>query len=469
MKKQILFLLLALLLYSPAVADEAIDDCYDMAKNFYATGDYTSAREYIKQIMNKCPAHYGANCLLVKMTPPNGFLEETTLDSKIIIRPSNTSTGSKASDKFYAKGQEFYKKGDYEKAKEAFISAIRCDSKNRYAHNNLGLTYLKLSDNKRAESAFKKSNQIAPTFTAPLDNLAQMCISSNDYKKASKYINLAIQRNKSDYCAYYLSGIISKKEGKYQEALKSLNTATQIAPEFALSYMQLADIYYQTKDYAWANSSIQRYIELSPKDDYAYYMLHKNYIMLKEYNLAKTYIIRAIMMNNCIDYRVSLAAVENILDNPRGAIEALKSIPNPSGEVLNEIGQCYLTLKDNENALKAFQEASVKPYARPIYFYNIALVYKNIGDVANYKKLINALESMQPMTAQDYIDLSGIYLDYAGKNKAIGILNKGIKLAPKNKKLYEAKLRIYHVTSDKEGEARVKQEMNKVFKNETQI
>ena len=464
MKKSILLILLMTLLSAPIYADEATDDCLDMAKNFYAAGDFGQAKEYLKLILAKNPTHYGANCLLIKMLPPDGFLNETTLDSKIIIRPACTNSGVKTSDKYNEQGRDYYKKSDYEKAKEAFLSAVKCNSKNRFAYNNLGLTYLKLNNKSKAESAFKKANQLHPTFTAPLDNYAQVLISDNDYVKAHKYLNQAIEKNKKDYCAYYLLGVLNKKEGKYQDALKALNSASQIAPDFALTYLQQADIYYSTKDYAWSNSALDRYIELSPKDDYSYYMKYKNYIRLKDYNMAQTYIIKAIMMNNCIDYRIALASVETLLNNPKGAVDALKTIPNPSGEVLNEIGQNYLTLKDNEKALKAFQDASIKPYARPIYFYNIALVYKNMGDMENYDKLIKALDSMNPMTTQDYVDLSGIYLDYAGKNKAIAILDKGLKLSPKNKQLLEAKIRIYNVTSDTDNENKVRQELKKVCK-----
>ena len=371
MKKSILLILLMTLLSAPIYADEATDDCLDMAKNFYAAGDFGQAKEYLKLILAKNPTQYGANCLLIKMLPPDGFLNETTLDSKIIIRPACTNSGVKTSDKYNEQGRDYYKKSDYEKAKEAFLSAVKCNSKNRFAYNNLGLTYLKLNNKSKAESAFKKANQLHSTFTAPLDNYAQVLISDNDYVKAHKYLNQAIEKNKKDYCAYYLLGVLNKKEGKYQDALKALNSASQIAPDFALTYLQQADIYYSTKDYAWANSALDRYIELSPKDDYSYYMKYKNYIRLKDYNMAQTYIIKAIMMNNCIDYRIALASVETLLNNPKGAVDALKTIPNPSGEVLNEIGQNYLTLKDNEKALKAFQDASIKPYARPIYFYNI--------------------------------------------------------------------------------------------------
>ena len=119
MKKSILLILLMTLLSAPIYADEATEDCLDMAKNFYAAGDFGQAKEYLKLILAKNPTHYGANCLLIKMLPPGGFLNETTLDSKIIIRPACTNSGVKTSDKYNEQGRDYYKKSDYEKAKEA--------------------------------------------------------------------------------------------------------------------------------------------------------------------------------------------------------------------------------------------------------------------------------------------------------------------------------------------------------------
>ncbi|MGN1153916.1 MAG: tetratricopeptide repeat protein [Candidatus Gastranaerophilaceae bacterium] len=464
MKKR-LFLLATMALFTfPAFANEAADDLFDMARNFYDSGDYYSSYEYATQLLKINPSHFGANYLIIKMTPPEKFLEETNLTSKIIIRPTNVKTGNKASDDYNIKGENCYKQKNYKKAKEYFDIAIRNNPENRYAYNNLGLVYWNIKEYKLSERAFKKANRINEKFTAPLDNLAQMLISVGEFEKAQKYLKDAILKNKNDYCAYYLLGLINKSESNYKDSIRYFNTASQMNPDFYLSYLQLADVYYYTKDYAWSNSALDKYLEKFPNDDYAYFMKHRNYLMLKDYNIAKNYILEAIKLNNCIDYRIALAGVENLLDNSKAAIDALKVIPNPTGEVLNEMGKYYLKLKDNKNALNCFQNAAISKGSRPIYFYNVALVYKNIGDMDNYKKMISALESMEPMIPQDFIDLSGVYLDYAGKNKAIEILNKGIKLYPKDKSIYEAKQRIYSITSDKIGEERTKNEINRIFK-----
>ena len=85
-----------------------MNDVYDMAKNFYDSGEYEKAYEYANQVLKFNPKHSGANYLIIKMTPPETFLAETSLSSRIIVRPINVSSGNKTSDEYNKKGQFCY-------------------------------------------------------------------------------------------------------------------------------------------------------------------------------------------------------------------------------------------------------------------------------------------------------------------------------------------------------------------------
>ncbi len=462
MKKHIVLLSLMAFLVLPVFADDLVEDYFDMAKNYYRSGDYSEALEYSNTILKSSPTHFGANYLRIILTQPSGNISDLNVQKKINIRPVKVASGIKKSDEYNFKGESLYDCKDFNNAKVAFQTAIKFNLRNAYAYNNLGLTYWKLGEYRKAESAFKKANRIDTSFTSPLDNAAQMLIENKDYKLAQKYLNQAILHNKNDYCAYYLLGVLTKEQGKYQQSLKCFNQVTLLAPKFSLAYLQLADVYYFSKDYAWSNSMVEKYLECNPKDDYAYFMLYRNYFAMKDYHVAKNYIVKAAALNNCLDYRIYLAEIEKYLDNPTGTIAVLKSVKDPSPEVLNELGHSYLLLKDSTSAIDAYMSA-YKKTNRPLYLYNVALVYKNIGDVTNYKKTIKSVESIIPTTYHDYIDLSLVYLGTNECSKALNIINCGIRIYPNNIELYQAKINVYSKLSDNNGILRTKKDIDRIL------
>jgi len=464
MRKIILSTLLTLLLFSPSYASEVLNDYFDIANNFYVTGEIERAKEYTNVVLKQNPEHYGANCLMLKLTPPKGFLQDKNFSSQIVIKSKDGNTDCKPSDEYNQKGQELYDKKEYQNACHCFLKSIELNPQNYFAYNNLGLSFQKLDDNKKAEKNYKKAISINKNYTIAYDNLAQMYIQQGKFKKAEKYLTKAIEINPKDYCAKFLYGIVAKNEKDYKKAIEMFNQVEQLSTNFAINYLYLAETYYQMGDYSWSNSSIEKYIQLCPKDDWGYYVMYRNHLMRKDYNIAKSSLIKAMRINNCIDYRIYLAELESLLKNPQGAIEALCSIPNKNGEILNELGINYLAIENYKKGLECFKQASECQNARLIYSYNLALVYKKLNDKENYKKTIETIKSTSPIKYVDYIDKSAIGLECFGKNYAIETINAGIKQYPKTKELYDAKLKIYTITSDQKGIETTEKKIKKLFK-----
>ena len=55
-------------------------------------------------------------------------------------------------------------------------------------------------------------------------------------------------------------------------------------------------------------------------------------------------------------------------------------------------------------------------------------------------------------------------MDSDSKEKALELLEQGIKQYPDNKDLYEAKLRLYKITSDTAGINRTQKELDRILK-----
>ena len=463
MKKYFVLLSLFMLLTNSAFAVDLVDDYFDIARNFYKAREYTKSIEYINTVLNINPNHLGASYLLIKLTNPVNCLSESTIDKEITIVPKPSKTGNKIADDLIQKGVDCFSLEKYSDAIIHFNASLKECKKNKYVYNYLGLSCWKLGDFKKAAYYFKKSNSSDRSFTASLDNYAMMCIKNKEYKLAREIVKTSICINKNDYCAYYLLGIIDKKEGNYTQAIDNFNLVSQIRHKFSIVYLQLADVYHLTKNYSWSNASIYKYLQSCPNDDSAYFLLYRNYRALKDYDFSKKHIIKAIQLSNTEDYRIELARLEADFNNVNSAIEILKTIKSPTAQILNELGQYYLRINNNINALKCFEDAYKSPASRPIYLYNSALVYRNMNQSANCQKVISQIAAIKPKSFQDYIDLSGIYLDCEGKNKSLAIINAGIKKYPKIQELYLVKIKIYNITLDKVNEQIAIKQMQKVF------
>lgn len=100
----------------------------------------------------------------------------------------NSDSFSKNSDalKFYDKGLEETKQGNFEAAILNYKKAVVFDPKFTYAYDNMGICYRRLNKFDEALDAYEKSLAIDPNGKMPLQNSAIVYIYKKEYKKAVK-------------------------------------------------------------------------------------------------------------------------------------------------------------------------------------------------------------------------------------------------------------------------------------------
>jgi tetratricopeptide (TPR) repeat protein len=181
---------------------------------------------------------------------------------------------------------------------------------------------------------------------------------------------------------------------------------------------------------------------------------------------AKISICKAILGSNCYEYREELGRINYLSEDIQDSLNAFNSSinSNTSSEIYNYIGMCYFNLHDFNKAILNINKAISMPNTRVLYYYNLAQIYYTLKDNTNYLRYMSLVKDFQPAKWQDYIDLSGIFLDSDSKNSAILVLNQGIEKYPKVKELYLEKLKIYDLTDDIQGAGQTKLEMEQVFK-----
>ena len=447
-------------------ASDLTDDYYDIAKNYYKEGNKEKALEYVEQILKIEENNIDALGLKIKLTPPASSKKLPNIDKPLIFDVPYVSTGNTISDEHYKQGLAKYRAKDYSSAQMSLQSSVSSNPNNYRAYNTLGLVYWAENKLELAKEAFEKSNSLNQTFTIPLDNLAQIYKQTGESTKNLSTLLKAKSLNPKDFCAVLLLGDYYKDNGNFTDALKCYREVVQIKPDYNLAYLKIAQTRADDIDLSGSNATLNYYSKLNPNDDYSFYMMANNYLLMNDYTNAKISVYKAISMNNCREYRELLGKINYQNEDYQEALDSFLSSlsSSSSSEIYNYVGMCYYNLHDFNKAIININKAITMPDTRVIYYYNLAQVYYTLKDGTNYMRYMSLVRDFQPLTCQDYIDMSGILLDSESKNSAIIVLNKGIEKYPKVKELYLEKLKIYDLTKDFQGMGQTKLEIESVFK-----
>ena len=465
MRKYLKTALLICFIANISIASELTDDYFDLAKHYYDAGNISKSLEYVEQILKIEPTNQEYLNFKVKLLPSSETKTSVARISNTIFEIPTVAIDETDTDIYNKKGNAFYVSKDYNMAIECYRSSVMLNPKNKYAYNNMGLAYLAQKDFKNAEKKFKKAYSTDKTYTSPLDNLAILYAQTGRRDKQLSTLRKAVRINPKDFYAYYLLGNYYKDENDYNNAIKNYQNAINLNSFLADCYLKMAEIYTETEDYEWSNSALSYYNALNPKSDYAYFLMAKNCFKLGQTDKAKALIYKAIFMNNCKEYRYELGIMNYFTKNYKAAAEEFESVlsEHSPAEVYNYLGLCYFKQNKNVLAIANFNKATLLDRQRPIYYYNLALVYKHQKDMENYSKYINTAKKIQPISYVDYIDLACILLETSGKNEAIAIIDDGISVFPQNKKLYETKAQIYELTKDNEKALQTRNQMFEKF------
>jgi tetratricopeptide (TPR) repeat protein len=104
-------------------------------------------------------------------------------------KPGNIEDLSKTAE---VKGDIARARKDYLMAAEYYRTALRTDKQNAMLYNKLGITELKLGDNRSARKHFSEAIKRDPKYADALNNLGALSCLEKKYKPASKYLKQAL-------------------------------------------------------------------------------------------------------------------------------------------------------------------------------------------------------------------------------------------------------------------------------------
>jgi tetratricopeptide (TPR) repeat protein len=205
--------------------------------------------------------------------------------------------------------------GDYERAKEQLIVAIKGDPSDFELYCLLGKTEIGLANWVAAEKAFDDAFSINSPQT--LDWIHE----DRD--------NIAVY-----WQAFYNAAFTHYQDRKFKEALKSLNYAQMIDPDNISQYILAGEIYRDMGDIEASNKAYKKARSIDPENPEVYYLIGKAQFETKSYDSSIVY------LNDAVKYfQIKYDKIEKII---------FQNIPEPDIALKHEINKLWKDKKNDE-------------------------------------------------------------------------------------------------------------------------
>ena len=161
---------------------------------------------------------------------------------------------------YFDLGLTYMALGEEQKAEQAYLKTIQLDQNYAPAWNNLGQLYVVRGSYSRAEQAFKKALSIL-TYLTPeraAYNLAQLYLRQKRMDLALQYARISIKKNWRYIPGYILAAKLYLQKGQLNEAINLLKQGVEANPENTQIILNLAEYLVRTGD-PDANKQAKKY------------------------------------------------------------------------------------------------------------------------------------------------------------------------------------------------------------------
>jgi tetratricopeptide (TPR) repeat protein len=162
------------------------------------------------------------------------------------------------------KGADAHYKGDLDLAIRMFEAAVRFDSSNEFAHNQLGILYTKKERYNSAYEEFSMVNEIDSHNTFAMLWLGILHLKNGELNLAFEWFNKIVEIDPNNADAYYFLGTIYNFRHNPAMAIEYLKKARDSDSEEADTHFRLAKAFHNVDMIANALFEYQRVLEIKP-------------------------------------------------------------------------------------------------------------------------------------------------------------------------------------------------------------
>ena len=268
-----------------------------------------------------------------------------------------TALSSNAEQKGCPVAYQQYKSGQYQEAIQAFNICAAAKPNDYYTIYNRGMCYEQMEEFELAEKDFWKAFQMENSFIEPVKRLAERHLAKEEFDKAEKLCNKAIEltEGKAPAIINYKGWLFFIQE-KYRLAYESFSKAIEIDSLYASAFNNRGSARYlmqdvddaSTRDLESAFSDYKTALKLDSTQEGIYRNMGYVKILLKEFEEALIYLNKIKDSEDPIVY-FYLAKAEKGLGNINSALENYSkalSINEDLYETRLERAEIYLQQKN---------------------------------------------------------------------------------------------------------------------------
>ncbi len=305
------------------------------------------------------------------------------LTAMLILIACSDSRETRVS-RFILQGNAMLEKQDFESAVRYYREALRLDSCNLAAFNNLGTVYFKQKQYTEAIARYDSALFCSPAFADAYYNRANTWYRMGRYDSALSDVG-RLKRIKPDTSVLYLlEGLIHTRQRNFDLALRAFNTGLAKDTTNTELAVNIGTLYYYKGDWQKSKEVLEKVIQSSRKEANAYNTLSMVYAASGEMEKASQAIGSALALQPSdaffLNNRGYISLLQNQNEKALADINQSIALDPYNGWAYRNKGVYYLKVGDPTSAIRLLEQAvSLDRTIEGIYQY-LALAYAMQGN-----------------------------------------------------------------------------------------
>lgn len=322
---------------------------------------------------------------------------------------------------FFKLGNAYYKKGDMEKAIEAFTAATQLKPDFLDAYQKLSEVSMQIAVPENEIKVCLKEVQKNPNSADAHFRLGVSYYKCNIFMDAKREYEIAVGLDPKKTEAYFNLGVLYQDLNTYDKAEETYKKAIGISQSYDKAHFNLGIVYYQTGRLEESASEYKQVISVNPDYADAYVNLSLVYFIKSFYFDAIESLKKALPLGSAPEkIHYFCGNIYNKMDKKNDAIAEYKKAIKINSKMIApryNLGLIYLEKKMVDEAIEEFTRAIVLDHDYANAYLNRCKAYELKDDLSNAQSDYNSYQHAKAAFARFYKEEIRSPF-YAGSNSA---------------------------------------------------